>query len=262
VKRESCPVENVRRKMSERETQEAKAKISMYAERSLRHTKFGWLCFLFALIILFATESRVAFLVFIAALAFNLSAFLHGAVSLIVRLRSGAAFKEIRKAVAGVVLSSVYLALVLLYSAVLVAASLPPPARMICGSNLSGLGKAILIYANDNDGKYPAADKWCDLLIEHAEVTEKQFVCPYALYEGNEARCHYAMNPNCEPNSPPEMVLLFETKGGWNKSGGPELLTTENHKGEGCNILFNDAHVTFIASDKLGELKWKDEQKQ
>lgn len=28
-------------------------------------------------------------------------------------------------------------------------------------------------------------------------------------YEG-----HYAMNPNCEPNSPPDTVLLFETKPG------------------------------------------------
>ena len=51
--------------------------------------------------------------------------------------------------------------------------------RMICGSNLSNLGKAILIYASDNDGKFPSASNWCDLLIEHehADVTKAQFIC-------------------------------------------------------------------------------------
>ena len=64
------------------------------------------------------------------------------------------------------------------------------------------------------------------------------------------------MNPNCHPNSPPDMVLLFETKGGWNQFGGPELLTTENHKGEGCYVLFNDVHVEFIKKEAINELKW------
>jgi len=118
------------------------------------------------------------------------------------------------------------------------------------------LGKTMLIYACGYDDKYPTADKWCDLLIEYTDVTEKQFRCP-----GNrEERCSYAMNPNCEPNSPLDMVLIFETKGGWNRFGGSELLTTENHKGEGCNILFNDSHVSFIRPGELGELKWKVEE--
>lgn len=248
--------------MSDTETQKANEKISLYAGRSLQHAKIGWLLALLALIILFAIEIHIAFLMFIAALAFNLSAFLHGVISLIVRLRSGAALEGLRKAVAGVVLSSVYLALVLLYFAVLVAVSLPMPPRTLCACNLSYLGHMILIYANDNDGKYPAADKWCDLLIEYDELTEKQFVCPGALHKGNKARCHYAMNPNCEPNSPPGTVLLFETKGGWNLSGGEGLLTTENHEGIGCNILFNDGHVEFFAAEQLSDLNWGDEGKQ
>ena len=40
---------------------------------------------------------------------------------------------------------------------------------MLCGRNLSNLGKAILIYANDNDDKFPSASNWCDLLIEHTD---------------------------------------------------------------------------------------------
>ena len=54
-----------------------------------------------------------------------------------------------------------------------------------------------------------------------------------------------------------DVVLLFETKAGWNQFGGPELLTTEHHEGKGCNVLFNDGDVEFIKKEQVGELKWK-----
>ncbi|MBA7674669.1 hypothetical protein ES703_82890 [subsurface metagenome] len=128
--------------------------------------------------------------------------------------------------------------------------------RVVCLANLHTLGKALAAYAKEQDGKYPTTDKWCDLLIEHAEVSERAFVCPSA----GEGLCHYAINPNCKPNSPADMVLLFETKGGWNQFGGPEILTTENHKGKGCNILFNNGRVEFVKPERLGELKWEVEE--
>ena len=83
--------------------------------------------------------------------------------------------------------------------------------RMVCGTNLSGIGKAMLLYANDNEEEYPLAgismpvwstdngsinapfeetrdlaftDKdWATigssffLLVKYADVTVKQFVC-------------------------------------------------------------------------------------
>jgi prepilin-type processing-associated H-X9-DG protein len=128
---------------------------------------------------------------------------------------------------------------------------------LMCGSNLAGLRNAMLIYANEFDEKYPTPDKWCDLL-KYYDVPEKNFKCP----ANNEARCSYAINPNCEPNSPPDTVLLFESKGGWNQSGGPELLTLENHKWERCNILFNDGSVKPVKTEQIAELKWGAEPKQ
>ena len=84
--------------------------------------------------------------------------------------------------------------------------------RMVCGTNLSGIGKAMLLYANDNDDELPKAggrtNTWSPggladwlaptrqgaytlannqgrvtvsssfyLLVKYAEVTPKQFVC-------------------------------------------------------------------------------------
>jgi hypothetical protein len=140
--------------------------------------------------------------------------------------------------------------------------------RIPCGSNLMNLGKAMLIYANDNR-QYPQPNQWCDLLLKHGEVDIENFVCPsielvlrWPLRSGKllswpspkRGRCHFAMNPNCKPNSPSDTVLLFETKEGWNQFGGPELLTTQRHDGDGCNVLYNDSHVNFEKS--IAELNW------
>lgn len=68
------------------------------------------------------------------------------------------------------------------------------------------------------------------------------------------------MNENIEElgtSAPSDMVLLFETYPGWNQSGGPEILTTDKHQGEGCNVLFVDLHIEFVQMKRLNNLKWK-----
>lgn len=73
------------------------------------------------------------------------------------------------------------------------------------------------------------------------------------------------MNKNMEKlgtKAPSNMVLLFESYPGWNQSGGPEILTTDNHHGEGCNVLFNDLHVEFVKTEDINDLKWTAEQNQ
>ena len=117
----------------------------------------------------------------------------------------------------------------------------------------------MLIYANGFGDEFPTPDKWCDLLIEYAEVTPKSFVCPTS--RAKEGQNSYAMNKNVAGNKrsglPPDVVLLFESdKPNWNQVGGPELLTTENHKGKGCNVLFVDYNVEFVKTEQLGKLKW------
>ena len=129
--------------------------------------------------------------------------------------------------------------------------------RMVCGTNMSSLGRAMIIYTNDYDN-VPTVSKWCDLLIENSEVIEKQFLCKGA----SQGPCNYAMNKNIEKHgiyAPLDMVLLFESGPGWNQSGGRELLTTENHRGEGCNILFYDGHVQFVKSEDINDLNWNAE---
>jgi hypothetical protein len=68
----------------------------------------------------------------------------------------------------------------------------------------------------------------------------------------------YAMNPNCQADSPKDMVFLFETKAGWNQHGGPELFTFDNHDPKGGLVLLNDGTVKFIRTEEeLKQLRWK-----
>lgn len=128
---------------------------------------------------------------------------------------------------------------------------------IVCRVQLMQIGEGMHIYANNNNGKYPTADKWCDLLLESDNnISEGAFRCPSA----KGGRCHYAMNPKCEPNSPPDTVLLFEAKDGWNQFGGAELITVENHKGAGCNVLFNNKLVSWINSEEIPDLNWGEEK--
>jgi hypothetical protein len=129
--------------------------------------------------------------------------------------------------------------------------------RIGCFSHLKELNNAMHVYADEHNNTYPDPNQWCDLTYNYIEDTNL-FICPGALKHGNNSKCHYAMNPNCEPNSPNDVVLLFETKGGWNKYGGPELLTFENHKG-GAYIVFNNGHMEFVRSQDINKLKWKAE---
>lgn len=128
---------------------------------------------------------------------------------------------------------------------------------LINGSHLFDLGQAIMMYASENENLYPAADKWCDLLLKNTDVTEDKFKNPWSKRK----RCGYSMNSMCEPNSPNDVVLLFESSGGWNQFGGAELLAIDK-KRKGMWILFNDFHSSFKAMEQLSELNWGDEQKQ
>ena len=88
------------------------------------------------------------------------------------------------------------------------------PSRIICGSKMKGLATALLVYANDYDGKVlPTGDKWYDLLIQEAGAGDEWFCCPKA----KGGRGHYAINRNAFKkgfDSPADMVLLFENRGG------------------------------------------------
>lgn len=136
--------------------------------------------------------------------------------------------------------------------------------RFRCGLNMQTLHTSGPLHPGPRYRRevtsYPKPAEWCDAVMQgrrHYMSEERltgHFKCPSA----GEGRCHYAMNPHCEPNSPPETVLLFETKAGWNQHGGPDLFTFDNHDPKGGCVLFDDGTVKFIRTkEELQQLRWK-----
>jgi hypothetical protein len=130
-----------------------------------------------------------------------------------------------------------------------------------CANNLYRMGHELRDMAREGIA-WPVPEGWCDVLPRRrlvgnpgaAPSIAREFVCP----GGGEGKCHYAMNPACTPDSPPDMVLLFETKAGWNQHGGPELFTFDNHDPKGGCVLLNDGTVKFIRTkEELAQLRWK-----
>ncbi len=195
----------------------------------------------------------------------TLPAIICGIVALVKINKSRGQLKGNGLAIAGISIPVVVLPIV----AMLLAILMPALARVrmvayrqICATNMNGIGKAMILYANDYKEMYPTPSKWCDLLVMHYDVSPMQLKCKGAH---NDGRSNYAMNKNIEKLSaaaPPDIVLLFETGPGWNQSGGPELLSTKNHCGDGCNVLFVDGHIEFVRTKDLSNLKWTPDAKK
>ena len=126
--------------------------------------------------------------------------------------------------------------------------------RILCKSNMKRLGVEFMRYALDHNDAYPDPNKWCDIISQNSGFDKEIFRCP----DDKSGPCSYAMNPDCRSFfTPNEVVLLFEAKGGWNRSGGPQLLNPDNHLAKGSNVLFNNGLVEFVEPKDFNSLKWK-----
>ena len=182
-----------------------------------------------------------------------------GIVGLLKINKSSGQLKGTGLAVAGMALPAIAFPIMMLMAAILMPAlgrTRGLAQRLVCGTNMRGLGTAMMVYANDYDDKYPTANEWCDLLIEYADVDPRSFRCR----AGASGEFSYGFNENLDglgfDDASADTVMLFEVVGGRNVVGGPELLSTERHKNEGCNIVFADGHVQFVQTQELGDLKW------
>jgi prepilin-type processing-associated H-X9-DG protein len=89
---------------------------------------------------------------------------------------------------------------------------------------------------------------------------DKAYLCP----KGKPGqRSHYAFNARLagkgmkDVQTLAETVLIFETDGGWNVSGGPELLPAKPRHSNGYVIGFADGHSEVVRPARLEKLRWE-----
>jgi len=105
--------------------------------------------------------------------------------------------------------------------------------RTVCSTNLSGIGMAMKVYANNNNEAYPPDLK---TLLKSGTVTERMFVCPSSTVDvadigGDLEACYTYIKGQGEWNDPSN-VLVYEK--------------ADHHGGEGGNVLFGNGTVEFI----------------
>ncbi len=192
-----------------------------------------------------------------------LPAIICGIVALVKISGSNGLLKGKGMAITGLVLPAILLVLMPVIS-ILVAILLPSLSQakdqarnVICKSNLKQLSMATALYADENDGEFPTASEWCDLVFDYAGSNQQIFRCPAApegIFYG------YAFNRNLDGVNlhevDPQTVMIFEADGGWNETGVADMATFDRHLQPGCNIAFVDGHIEFVPVERIGELKW------
>ncbi len=167
-------------------------------------------------------------------------------------------------AIAGIAVS----AFMLLFSIpVMAGLTLPALARakvkaqnIQCMNHVKQLALSGIMYANDHNDRLPDADRWCDLVQTYLGTTATSvLLCP----AGNQSdRCHYAFNAKLSSvelkniGSPAQTVLFVEAGGGWNVSGGPELLAKPSRHHGSRVVGFVDGHVEVVTAARLDKLQW------
>ena len=110
--------------------------------------------------------------------------------------------------------------------------------RIACATNLSGIGKAILIYANDYNDQLPPD---LETLISKAEMPARGLVCP-----ASESRESYIYRgASITTSDTPWMITVYEK--------------LSNH-GDGRYVLFLDSHVEWVSEERFQELIKKDNE--
>lgn len=127
-----------------------------------------------------------------------------------------------------------------------------------CLNNVKQLNLAAIMYASDNNNKFPSADQWCDTAKKYF-VPDKAFLC--AGGDANK-RCHYAFNAElsgieeAKITEPGRTVLFFEIDGGWNVSGGQELMLKHPRHGRTVTVGFADGHVESVTNPQTQHWRW------
>ncbi|HNY78470.1 MAG: hypothetical protein RBS72_18150 [Sedimentisphaerales bacterium] len=126
-------------------------------------------------------------------------------------------------------------------------------------------------------------DKWCDAILKFASThvdetgasfqrqsdplfdveASVQMAREYAtevekvLAPDSDGRrqCPMALNSQYRQDAPGDAILIFETDPGWNKVGGPEMLSSHLSEPDGCFVYLKDHGVRFITREQVTQIK-------
>ena len=164
-------------------------------------------------------------------------------------------------AIAGIVLSTIS---IVLTPGILMALLMPALSRartqartVVLQSNAKQICLAMALYCEENEGSFPPADNWPDVLKPYIG-NEIILISPFAPEAGRT----WAMNQHLDGRKlsdikqPAETVFIFEARFNSPPAGGSELLPESPRGRRGYVIGFVDGHIECVPPERLDELIW------
>lgn len=162
-------------------------------------------------------------------------------------------------ALAGTIVSGVFLLMIPVFAAMMLpalAAAHDKAREINCINKEKQLALAVKIYSGDNKDQFPPAATWCDA-IKTEVGDEKIFKCPGA---NSDSRCDYAFNAKLggmdESKVNSQTVMIFESDGGWNANGGPDLMIAKSRHARMFVVALADGSVQSVTQSRLNTLRW------
>lgn len=166
-------------------------------------------------------------------------------------------------AIAGIITSAILIVL-MPFMAIIAAILMPSFASartqartVVLKSNAKQICLAMAMYCDDNDGQFPPAENWPDVLKPYIG-NEKILTSPFAPEAGRA----WAINKNLDGRKrqdikqPHRVVLVFEARFSSPPAGGRELLSEKPGTIRGYVIGFLDGHAELVRPERLDEFIW------
>ncbi len=175
--------------------------------------------------------------------------------------RSGGALRGQGLALAGTIVSGIVLLMVPIELGMLLPALSKAKTKaggVQCMNNMKQLALGLVMYAGDHDNRLPQGTNWCEAIQPYLGGTQV-FKC---VNGDPTQRSHYAFNARLSGMdirkipSPAQTVLIFETDGGWDVSGGPEALLQKPRHNRAVGLAFVDGHAEISMPQRLPTLRW------
>jgi hypothetical protein len=128
---------------------------------------------------------------------------------------------------------------------------IPNPDR--CVANVKAITEGALRSASGNGGRFPDGSNWCDTVQVYLPALST-LRCPS---DGSNDRCSYGFNEAVSglPTNQvsPRTVLIFESRSGWNQTGGAGHTRTRHGS---LTVGFADGTTAQISPGQEGTLRW------
>lgn len=162
-------------------------------------------------------------------------------------------------ALAGTVVSAVFVIMLPVFAAMALpalAAARQKAQEINCVNNERQLALAVRRYAGNHNQQLPHAATWCDDIKPNVG-SDRFFKCPAAAIA---SRCGYGFNAKLdgldENSIDPRTVMIFESDGGWNANGGPELMIGKPRHARMYVVAFVNGTVQQLSEFQLASLRW------